>query len=223
MKRMNLEIGRRVVLESSAVALAWATLGLLGVLGDGELNLIMRRLTLSVSILLSVALVGALLRVRLAARRRVVNVRLSKRKLMHLERRLLAEHREILSQLEQFNESFAETLQGSDGDLPVYSDHMADQGTDAMEREQAFMLASDDGRELCDVDEALRKLYRTPELYGLCESCGGDISFERLDVLPEARLCIQCKEVEEKDAVGISTRSTRARHDGQEEAVARVA
>nr|WP_315218961.1 TraR/DksA family transcriptional regulator [uncultured Duganella sp.] len=29
--------------------------------------------------------------------------------------------------------------------------------------------------------------------YGLCENCGGEIGFSRLDARPEARLCIACQ------------------------------
>src|SRR4030067_732197 len=90
------------------------------------------------------------------------------------------------------DESFNATLQSSDGDLSSYSFHMADQGTDAMEREKQFLFASQEGRYLWHVNEALRRLYRTPEKYGKCEQCGEDIGFDRLDALPHARLCIQC-------------------------------
>ena len=84
-----------------------------------------------------------------------------------------------------------------DADLSSYSFQMADQGTDAMEREKAFLFASQEGRFLWHIDEALRRLYRSPETFGKCHSCGQDIAFERLDALPHARYCIQCKQREE--------------------------
>jgi RNA polymerase-binding transcription factor DksA len=74
---------------------------------------------------------------------------------------------------------------------------MADQGTDAMEREKQFLFASQEGRYLWHVNEALRRLYKTPDKFGLCHQCGAEINFERLDALPHARLCITCKEKEE--------------------------
>ncbi|MEP7029061.1 MAG: TraR/DksA C4-type zinc finger protein, partial [Candidatus Eisenbacteria bacterium] len=74
--------------------------------------------------------------------------------------------------------------------------HMADLGTDAMEREKAFLFASAEGRAIYDVDEALRRLYNG--LYGTCESCQLPIARERLEVVPHARLCVRCKEREEK-------------------------
>ncbi|NIR46100.1 MAG: TraR/DksA family transcriptional regulator [Gemmatimonadetes bacterium] len=122
---------------------------------------------------------------------------LAKKDLAHFEQRLLEEREKIVKQLAQFDESFSDTLQGSDGDLSAYSFHMADQGTDAMEREKAFLFASKEGRFLYHIDEALRRLYQTPEAYGYCQECGNEIGFERLDALPHARLCIRCKEREE--------------------------
>jgi RNA polymerase-binding transcription factor DksA len=74
---------------------------------------------------------------------------------------------------------------------------MADQGTDAMEREKAFLFASQEGRFLWHIDEALRRLYRSPETFGKCHQCGNEIAFERLDALPHARYCIDCKQREE--------------------------
>ena len=78
-----------------------------------------------------------------------------------------------------------------------YSFHMADQGTDAMEREKQFLFASQEGRYLWHVNEALRRLYRAPKEFGLCHDCRKPIDLDRLDVLPHARLCISCKAKEE--------------------------
>lgn len=122
---------------------------------------------------------------------------LTKKDLAHFEKRLLDEREKIVKQLAQFGESFSDTLQGSDGDLSAYSFHMADQGTDAMEREKAFLFASKEGRFLFHIDQALRRMYKSPETFGVCEECGEDIGFERLEALPHARLCIKCKEREE--------------------------
>ncbi len=75
---------------------------------------------------------------------------------------------------------------------------MADQGTDAMEREKAFLFASQEGRFLWHIDQALRRLYKSPETFGKCHQCGEDIAFERLDALPHARFCFACKTREEE-------------------------
>ncbi len=122
---------------------------------------------------------------------------LNKKQLGHLEKRLLEERARVMKELGYYGESFNSSLQASDGDLSSYSFHMADQGTDAMEREKAFLFASQEGRYLWHVNQALRRLYQAPEKFGKCEQCGEEISFERLDALPHARLCIRCKAREE--------------------------
>ena len=57
--------------------------------------------------------------------------------------------------------------------------------------------SSQEGRFLWHIDQALRRLYRTPEVYGMCHQCKGEIHFDRLDALPHARFCIDCKQREE--------------------------
>ncbi len=125
--------------------------------------------------------------------------KMNKRQLTHLEKRLLEERGRVVKELGHYGESFSSTLQGSDGDLSSYSFHMADQGTDAMEREKQFLFASQERRYLWHVNEALRRLYKSPETFGKCHDCGEAIDFDRLDALPHARLCIKCKAKEEDE------------------------
>ena len=122
---------------------------------------------------------------------------MNKKMLSHFEKRLLDERKRVLKELGRADEVFGGTPQNADGDLSSYSFHMADQGTDAMEREKAFLFASQEGRFLWHIDEALRRLYRSPESFGKCHQCGNEIAFERLDALPHARYCIDCKQREE--------------------------
>ncbi len=44
---------------------------------------------------------------------------------------------------------------------------------------------------LRDINLALRKLEK--ERYGICEKCKKSISLKRLEICPEARLCIDCQ------------------------------
>lgn len=122
---------------------------------------------------------------------------MNKKNLAYFEKRLLEERKRVLKELGHYDETFGNTPQDADGGSSTYSFHMADQGTDAMEREKAFLFASQEGRFLWHIDEALRRLYKTPEVYGRCHNCGGEIMFERLDALPHARYCINCKQTEE--------------------------
>ena len=87
------------------------------------------------------------------------------------------------------------TMKENSGDLSSYSYHMADQGTDAMEREKAFLFASKSGRLLYHIDEALRRLRNNK--FGNCIECEDPINPARLEAVPHARMCIKCKEAEE--------------------------
>ena len=118
---------------------------------------------------------------------------MAKKQLQYFEKRLLDERKRVLKELGRADEG----MQDEDGDTSAYSFHMADQGTDAMEREKVFLMASKEGRFLWHIDEALRRLYRSPETFGKCHQCGNEIAHERLDALPHARYCIDCKQREE--------------------------
>lgn len=122
------------------------------------------------------------------------------KQLEHIEQRLLRERNRALRSLGRFQEQSKLSREASDSDLSSYSFHMADQGTDAMEREKSFLFASKEGRYLYRVEEALRRLYKDAEKFGLCQTCGSEIPFERLDALPHARYCLDCKRREEEDA-----------------------
>jgi len=126
--------------------------------------------------------------------------KLSKKQIEVLQQRLLRERDRALRSLGQFDEQAKQSAEQNDSDSYSYSDHMADLGTDAMEREKMLLFASKEGRYLYRVEDALRRLYREPEKFGFCHSCGKLIDFERLEALPHARYCIECKLKEEADA-----------------------
>lgn len=121
---------------------------------------------------------------------------LNKKDLKHFEERLLEDRKKLMAQLGYLEKTMNQTQRESSGDLSAYSFHMADMGTDAMEREKAFLFASAEGRLLYSVNEALRRLYRNE--YGICESCGKEIGKARLDAVPYASLCVSCQEKQEK-------------------------
>ena len=121
--------------------------------------------------------------------------------LKEFETRLLEERSKILKEMGHLESTVLKVNpRDSAGDLSGYSFHMADAGTDAMEREKAFLFASSEGRVLMEINDALRRLYRGE--YGICESCGKPIARARLEVMPQARLCVACKEKEERSQRG---------------------
>ncbi len=125
---------------------------------------------------------------------------LTKKQLKHLEERLLEERARALKALGLFDARTKAARDETDSALSGYTDHMADQGTEAQEREKAAAFATKEGRYLYRLEEALRRLYADPENFGTCHTCGAEVGFERLDALPHARYCIDCKVKEEEAA-----------------------
>lgn len=118
------------------------------------------------------------------------------RELVRFERLLQAKRRELLEEMGILKDSnLGTTTKEATGDHSSYSFHMADQGTDAMEREKAFLFASKTGRLLYHINEALRRIQ--DNTYGKCAKCGLNINPKRLLAVPHARYCIECKEKEE--------------------------
>lgn len=120
---------------------------------------------------------------------------MKKSDLKKFKKLLLEKRKAILDEMKDMSIKTSETIRESTGDLSSYSYHMADQGTDAMEREMTFMLSSKSGRFLYHIDEALRRIDSGE--YGYCLSCGKPISHARLEAVPHARFCIECKSTEE--------------------------
>lgn len=114
-----------------------------------------------------------------------------------LRKALLVKKTELLDEMGVIMDTnFSSTIKESTGDISHYSYHMADQATDNMERELAFMFASKSGRLVYHIDEALRRIQA--DEYGTCETCGKNINSARLEAVPHARMCIDCKSAEEE-------------------------
>ena len=65
-----------------------------------------------------------------------------------------------------------------------------------MERDLARSLIVVHERQLAAIEQALAEARRGH--YGICERCGQPIDPERLEAIPEATLCITCKQIVEK-------------------------
>jgi RNA polymerase-binding transcription factor DksA len=107
-----------------------------------------------------------------------------------VERVLLQERARALETIDHFDERMSD-LRDRAGELSLYRFHPADVGTESHDQEQDFLLASVEGRRLYQIDEALQRLYKEPESFGVCETCGRDIGVERLEVIPETRICAE--------------------------------
>ena len=121
---------------------------------------------------------------------------MNKKDLKHFEERIIEERQKLMKELGYFEDKiFNHSQRDAAGDLSAYSVHMADQASDAEEREKAYHMASSEGRLVYHLDEALRRI--KDGTYGKCQGCGKQIKKARLEVVPHARLCIECKKAEE--------------------------
>jgi DnaK suppressor protein len=73
-----------------------------------------------------------------------------------------------------------------------YGNHMADDATEAFEQARDFSVRARVKDTLLEVEYALGKFSKGT--YGVCENCGMQIDWARLEAKPEARLCIKCKQ-----------------------------
>ena len=101
-------------------------------------------------------------------------------------RKLLEERTRLTGELERLREA-----------LKTEVDVDADEGDpDLIEREKNVALVSQLERKKEDVEAALRLIEKGK--YGTCERCGKEIPTERLDVRPDATLCVHCQAEVEK-------------------------
>ena len=103
----------------------------------------------------------------------------------HLEARLKEERERVVRDIRSYDEGGSNPT--DDGGLTRYPFHMADQGTDNYDQEMATRLADRATRELEEIDAALQRFYETPDRFGVSETTGKPIPFERLDLIPWAR------------------------------------
>jgi RNA polymerase-binding protein DksA len=124
---------------------------------------------------------------------------MNQKDLDYFKKLLMEKREEALNELGNFKESgMSSTQKEAAGEHSAYTFHMADQGTDTMEREKAAFFATHEGRYLYHLEQALERI--ESGTYGICQECGKEISRARLEAVPHARLCIECKSKEEQSA-----------------------
>ncbi len=84
-------------------------------------------------------------------------------------------------------------------EMPGYSLHMADSGTDNFDRDFALSLLSSDQDAIYEIEEALKRIERNT--YGICELTGKQIPKARLDAIPWTRFTVEAQAQLEKEGV----------------------
>jgi DnaK suppressor protein len=111
---------------------------------------------------------------------------------------LLEKRRSVRDALEHLYQENHGSLEDEMGELVSGSadQHMADTATETVGREIDYTLEETDARLLAAIDQALARI--DAGTYGVCVNCGAQIAPERLEAMPWATLCIDCKRKEER-------------------------
>jgi RNA polymerase-binding protein DksA len=97
---------------------------------------------------------------------------------------------EIISNLIASNKDFKEIVEGMD------PKDLADIASDDIDRKMIAAIGVQDLKRLKLIDSALTRIQQGK--YGLCMKCGKRIPQDRLDAIPYALMCIECKTAEER-------------------------
>ncbi len=111
-------------------------------------------------------------------------------------RLLLEERKRLRQELSEMEEHQVKTEEKPIADVSGYEDDLVDVATETFEREKGLALESTVQGMLQMVEEALLKIRKGT--YGICEGCRKPIDANRLRAIPYTRLCIRCKEREER-------------------------
>jgi len=130
-----------------------------------------------------------------------------KRELEHFRQIILEKRDEIIEQLQNLKEQMLDPTTGEYiNENSPYSLHMAEQGTDAMEREKTFLYAQRENKFLGYLEDALKRI--EAGTYGICVECIDEpqhlcetcplIPKERLEAVPHSQHCLPIKQRQEK-------------------------
>jgi RNA polymerase-binding protein DksA len=113
--------------------------------------------------------------------------------LQHFKELLLQRRREAKDEIDQMREQVEEAREQS-GDNTAYGVHMADAGTDAMEREKLHLMIARQQKYIGYLERALERIENNT--YGVCRVTGEPISKERLEAVPHTEISIEAKRQE---------------------------
>jgi RNA polymerase-binding transcription factor len=110
--------------------------------------------------------------------------------------RLLEERKRVVDAIENIHAENPGSL-GEETAEPTFQDnHLGDIATATFDREMASTLEENSNHVLGAIDASLLRI--EAGTFGICERCGNPIPEERLEALPWATLCIDCKRKQER-------------------------
>lgn len=116
---------------------------------------------------------------------------LTDEELEHFRQILLKRRDEVLRDLDILRSSLSDE-NVEDSINSNYSMHMADHGTETMDREQRFMFIARDEKYIGYIDQALDRIRN--KTYGICVKSGKPIPKKRLEAVPHTAVRIEFKQ-----------------------------
>ncbi len=108
----------------------------------------------------------------------------------HFQEILLERRQEAVDDIERMRAQLEDAREQAENDT-AYSFHMADAGTDAMEREKLYLMIARQQKYVGYLDRALDRIKN--RTYGICKVTGKPISMERLEAVPHTEISIEAK------------------------------
>lgn len=113
-------------------------------------------------------------------------------------RTLLEERERVRSAIAHLHEESPGSLEEETGELVSSSadNHLGDTATETFDRQMGETLEENAEAVLEAIEGALARI--EDGTYGTCTRCGREIGRERLEAIPHAELCIECKRTAER-------------------------
>jgi RNA polymerase-binding protein DksA len=108
---------------------------------------------------------------------------------------LLGERDRVSLTIQHLQEDNAGTIE-EETEEETYDNHLADSATATLNREIDYTLEENSEHVLTAIDDALARI--ASGTFGTCRHCGKQIAEERLEAIPYANRCIDCKRLEER-------------------------
>lgn len=112
------------------------------------------------------------------------------KELAHFRDLIIKKRHSAHNDVEGLRNQLSDSREQAENDT-AYSFHMADAGTDAMEREKVFMMIARQQKYIGYLDRALERIEE--KTYGICKVSGDTISKERLEAVPHTEISIAAK------------------------------
>jgi RNA polymerase-binding protein DksA len=108
---------------------------------------------------------------------------------------LLEERRRVSDAIEYLHEENPGSLEEQTQETTL-DNHLAETASATLDREIDYTLEENSEHVLAEIDAALERI--AAGKFGLCRTCGQPISEERLEAIPYATQCIECKRRDER-------------------------